>query len=116
MVGHISLPSVTQNDLPATLSSEIITGLLRETLSFDGIVITDSMSMGAITNYYTSGEAAIKAIQAGADIILIPQHFEQAFEGLLQAVQSGTITEDRIDESVYRILRYKLFQLPQTSQ
>lgn len=116
MAGHISLPAVTQNDLPATLSPEIITGLLRETLSFDGIVITDSMSMGAITNYYTSDEAAVKAIQAGADIILIPQHFEQAYEGLLQAVQNGIISEDRIDESVYRILRHKLFGLPQTVQ
>lgn len=116
MVGHISLPSITQDDIPATLSREIITGLLREKLSFEGIVITDSMSMGAITNYYTSGEAAIKAVQAGADIILMPQDFEQASQELLQAVQDGTITEDRIDESVCRILRYKLFQLPQTVQ
>lgn len=112
MVGHISLPSVTEDGLPATLSYDITTGLLRESLSFDGIIITDSMSMGAITNYYTSDEAAIKAVQAGADMILMPQDFEQASTGLLEAVQNGTIDEDRIDESVYRILRYKLFQLP----
>lgn len=110
MTGHISLPSVTLEDLPATLSREITTDLLRGALGFDGIIITDSMQMGAITNYYTPEDAAVKAILAGTDMILMPQNFEQAYEGILNAVQNGTVTEDRINESVYRILHYKLFR------
>lgn len=110
MVGHISLPLITHENLPATLSQEIITGLLREELGFDGIIITDSMSMGAIINHYTPEEAAVQTILAGSDIVLIPEDFERAYQGLLQAVGDGTIPEARIDESVYRILRYKLFR------
>ena len=110
MAGHISLPSVTAEPLPATLSREIMTDLLRGSLGFDGIIITDSMQMGAITNYYTPEDAAVKSIAAGADIILMPENFEQAYQGILNAVQDGTLTVERIDESVYRILHYKLFQ------
>ena len=66
------------------------------------------MQMGAITNYYSSGDAAIKAVEAGVDIILMPQDFEQAYESLLSAVQTGRISEARLDESVNRILRCKL--------
>lgn len=110
MAGHISLPSVTAEPLPATLSREIMTDLLRGSLGFNGIIITDSMQMGAITNYYTPEDAAVKSIAAGADIILMPENFEQAYQGILNAVQDGTLTVERIDESVYRILHYKLFQ------
>lgn len=108
MVGHISLPEVTGDSIPATLSPAIIGGLLRERLGFDGIVITDSMSMGAITNYYTPAEAAVKVIQAGGDMILMPADFEQAYEGVLDAVRDGTLSEERINESVYRILDCKI--------
>ena len=108
MAGHIALPAVTGDQTPATLSPAIITGILRGSLGFDRIVVTDSMQMGAITNYYSSGDAAIKAVEAGVDIILMPQDFEQAYESLLSAVQTGRISEARIDESVTRILRCKL--------
>ncbi|MCI8638896.1 MAG: hypothetical protein HFG41_07070 [Coprococcus sp.] len=108
MVGHISLPSVTGDNTPATLSPAIIGGLLRERLGFDGVVITDSMSMGAITNYYTPAEAAVKVIQAGGDMVLMPANFEQAYEGVLEALRNGTLKEERIDESVYRILDCKI--------
>ena len=82
--------------------------MLRNDLGFDGIVITDAMNMGAITNNYTSAEAAVQAVQAGVDMILMPQDFEDAYQGILSAVNSGTISEDRIDESVRRILEVKM--------
>lgn len=110
MVGHISLPAVTGDDIPATLSYDITTKLLRQQLGFEGVVITDSMSMGAITNRFSSAEAAVKAIQAGIDIILMPEELDAAVEGILTAVAEGELPEGRIDESVNRILALKLEQ------
>ena len=88
MVGHISAPSLTDGEkIPASLSEEIITGILREELGYDGIVITDAMNMAAVTDYYEADVAAIMALKAGADMILMPEDFQQAYEGVLQAVQ-----------------------------
>lgn len=108
MIGHITAPNVTQEDVPATLSKEIVTGLLRQELGFEGVIITDSMSMQAITNHYSSGEAAVKALQAGADIILMPSSLSGAADGIRDALENGQLTEERIDESVQRILEAKL--------
>lgn len=107
MVGHLQVPQVIPDDTPASLSSVMITDILRNELGFDGIVITDSLSMGAVTDYYTPAEAAVMCIQAGGDIILMPQDFKQAYQGVLDAVNNQTISEDRINESVKRILRVK---------
>lgn len=106
MVGHISVPKVTGDDTPATLSKTMI-DILRNELQFDGIVITDAMNMGAITNDYSSGEAAVKAIEAGVDIILMPADFKAAYAGILDAVKTGKISEERIDASVRRIITIK---------
>lgn len=108
MVAHISLPNITGDDTPASLSKTIITDLLRKEMSFDGIVLTDGMTMDAITDNYNSGPAAVKAILAGTDIILAPDNFTNAYKAVLEAVRTGKITERRIDESVTRILRAKL--------
>ena len=108
MVGHISLPNVTQDDLPASLSGEIITGLLREELGYDGIVITDAMNMGAIADNYSYGEAALLALEAGADLLLMPSSFSSAYEAVVDAIRDGTISQERVDESLTRILRAKL--------
>lgn len=108
LAGHIALPEVTGDAVPATLSEKIITGLLRKELAFNGVIITDSMQMGSVTNSYTSAEAAVKAVQAGVDIILMPEDFVQAYEGILNAVRNGEISEERIDESVYRVMQCKL--------
>lgn len=108
MTGHISLPNVTGNDTPASLSYEITTELLRGQLGFDGLIVTDSMTMEAITNHFTSGNAAVQALLAGADIILMPADLDSAASGILNAVNNGIITEKRLDESVYRILYAKL--------
>lgn len=107
MVGQISAPNVIGDNSPASLSYTMITDVLRNELGFQGIVITDSMSMAAITDYYTSKEASIKAINAGADMILMPENFKEAYQGLLDAVKDGTITEERINESIRRIYRVK---------
>jgi beta-N-acetylhexosaminidase len=85
----------------------MITGKLRNELGFQGVVVTDSMEMGAIYGNYTSVEAAIMTIEAGADIVLMPPDFVAAYNGLLDAVQTGRIPEARIDESVLRILELK---------
>ena len=102
MVGHITLPNVTE-EIPATLSHDIVTGILREEMKYNGIIITDSMA-----NWYSSDEAAVKAIQAGCDMILMPYQLESAVNGIETAVNSGDITEERIEESVLRILKAKL--------
>ena len=112
MVGHISVPNITGDYLPSSLSSYMITDVLREQLGFDGVVITDAMNMGAINNSYSAGDATVMAINAGADIILMPQDFGSAYEAVINALKDGTISEDRIDESVKRIveLKYKVVQ------
>ncbi|MCC8120451.1 MAG: glycoside hydrolase family 3 protein [Oscillospiraceae bacterium] len=110
MVSHISLPAVTGDMTPASLSYEITTVLLRDQLGFDGLAITDSMTMQAITDSYSADEAAVQAVQAGIDIILMPEDLDTAVQGILSAVADGTITEQRIDESVLRILQVKLEQ------
>lgn len=108
MVGHISAPNVTGDNTPSSLSKMMITDVLRTQMGYDGIVITDAMNMKAITDHYNSDKAAVLAVTAGADMILMPADYESAYKGLLAAVQDGTITEERIDESVNRIVRAKL--------
>ncbi|HIR93853.1 MAG TPA: glycoside hydrolase family 3 protein [Candidatus Egerieimonas intestinavium] len=108
MVGHISLPNALQQDLPASLSQEVITGVLREKLGYQGLVITDALNMGAIQNVYSSGEAAVAALLAGGDLLLMPADFAGAYSGVLEAVQTGVISSQRLDDSVSRILRVKL--------
>ena len=108
MVGHISVPQVVGDNTPASLSQMMVSNVLREQLGYQEIVITDAMNMGAITGSYTADQAAVMAVNAGVDMILMPQDYETAYNGLLQAVQDGTITEDRINESVTRIVKVKL--------
>lgn len=108
MVGHISVPNVTGDNVPASLSATMVTTVLREQMGYNGIVITDGMNMGAVTGLYTADQAAVMAVNAGVDMILMPQDYETAYNGLLAAVNNGTISQERIDESVIRIVRVKL--------
>ena len=108
MAAHISVPNVTGDDTPTSLSKTMVTDILREKMGYTGLVVTDAMNMGAITEEYTSGEAAVKALQSGVDIVLMPENFQEAYQGVLDAVADGTLTEERIDESVTRILTVKL--------
>ena len=108
MISHMSAPNVTGSDAPCDLSSAVVTDLLRGELGFTGVVITDSHEMGAITDSYSPAEAAVLAIQAGCDIVLMPADLKQAAQGVLDALQSGSLTQARVDESVLRILTLKV--------
>ncbi len=107
MTSHLALPKIDPTGRPATLSSPIITGILRRRLSFDGIVVTDGMRMQGITDHFSSAEAAIEAIQAGVDCVLGIADIDSAFRGVVGAVRSGRISTERIDHSVRRILAAK---------
>ena len=107
MVSHVTASAIDEEGLPSSLSKVIITDVLRGELGFDGVVITDALNMSAISEYYTADEAAVMAITAGADMLLMPEDFETAYNGLLAAVQDGTISEERINESLRRIYRIK---------
>jgi len=107
LVSHLSVPSVTGDDTPSDLSSKIVTDLLRTELGFTGVIVTDSQQMESITDVYSSGDAAVAALQAGADMVLMPQDLAAAVSGVQDAVSSGKLTESRINESVLRILTVK---------
>ena len=107
MVGHIAVPSITEDNIPASLSKRVVTDILREEMGYNGVVITDALNMSAITEYYDAGQAAIMALKAGADMILMPEDFEAAYEGVLAAVKDGTISEARINDSLKRVYRIK---------
>lgn len=108
MISHMSAPNVTGDDTPCDLSPAVVTDLLRGELGYRGVVITDSHEMGSITQYYSSGEAAVKAIAAGCDIVLMPKDLKQAAQGVADALADGTLSAERVDESVLRILILKL--------
>ena len=107
MVGNLAAPEIVGDNTPCTMSSIIITDQLRGALGFSGVVITDAMDDPVITDYYTSDQAAIAAIKAGADMIYRPENLEEALNGVVDAVNSGTLPEDRINESLTRIFRVK---------
>ena len=116
MTAHVCLPNVTGGSIPSTLSPMILGDILRGRLGFKGVIITDSMGMGAITQQYSPEEAAIVAIEAGVDIVLDPADYVSAFEAVVSAVESGRISMARIDESVSRVLELKKKILRQRGQ
>ena len=107
MTAHISLPNVTGEDIPATVSPLILQDILRGELGFKGVIITDSMGMGAITQQFSPEEAAIAALEAGVDIVLDPADYPSAFEAVVNAVTSGRISQAQLDERVARVLALK---------
>ncbi len=106
MTGHIAVPALDPTNTPATLSAPMSTDLLRHELGFAGLIVTDAMEMSGVRAAWT-GEAAIRAVQAGADLILLPPDPGIAIQALVRAVREGQITEARVDESVLRILAAK---------
>ncbi len=107
MISNASIPGITGDNTPASLSSVVVEDELRGALGFEGIVVTGPLDEGAITEYYTADQAAVMAIEAGADLIYKPEDFETAYQGLLDAVNSGEISEERINESLIRIYTIK---------
>ncbi len=107
MTAHIAVPEISGETIPATLSKQVLTGLLRNDLGFGGIVFTDAMDMVAVDRLFPRGESAVRAVQAGADVILMPRDVKQAVDAIIRAIDDGRLTEARIDESVGRLLRLK---------
>jgi beta-N-acetylhexosaminidase len=108
MPGHLSVPAFEPDPhLPATLSKNILTGLLRDEMKFRGLVVTDALDMGGVTSLFAPGEAAVRTVEAGADVLLLPPVPDAAMAGLEDAVKSGRIPLSRIDDSVRRILAAK---------
>ncbi len=108
MVSHLRVPSLDPTpDLPATLSAPILTDLLRKEMGFRGLIVTDAMGMGGVTTLYTPEDAAIRAVKAGVDMLLLPPTPREVIQALIQAAKSGEITESRIDVSVKKILEAK---------
>ena len=108
MVSHLSAPKVTGGDDPASVSPVWITDVLKGEMGFEGVVITDSLLMEAATDRYSQRELGVLAIEAGADMLLLPDDFEDMYQGVLDAVKSGRISEERLNDAVARILRVKL--------
>ncbi|MBE5873985.1 MAG: beta-N-acetylhexosaminidase [Lachnospiraceae bacterium] len=107
MVNHMSAPSLDASGEPCSLSEAVVTGILRNELGFDGVIITDALNMKAIADYKAADEAAVMALKAGCDMLLMPEDFEKAYEGVLKAVRDGVISEERIDDALRRIYRIK---------
>ena len=109
MTAHIAVPNVTDSNIPSTMSSIILQDKLRGELGYQNVIITDAMEMGAITQQYNCAEATVGCILAGVDIVLGPQNFVKAFDAVIEAVKNGTITEERINQSVRRILKLRKY-------
>ncbi len=107
MSAHIAVPALDAPTLPATLSPRILTGILRDEMNFKGIIVTDALEMGGIAQGFPVGDAAVRAIEAGADVLLMPADPEAAINAIMAALRSGRIRQKRLDESVMRVLTAK---------
>jgi len=108
MTAHITAPAIDPANVPSTVSPKILQGLLREELGFKGLIVTDAMNMAGITQEFGNGEAAVRAIEAGADVLLAPPDPEVAIRAVVAAVGQGLISRQRIDESTLRVLEAKV--------
>ena len=108
MTAHMTVPAIEPEEIPATVSKKVLTGVLREELEFKGLIVTDSMEMKGLTKQFKNGEAAVRAIEAGADVLLMPPDPDAVIRALTAAVNSGRISRKRIDQSVQRILEAKV--------
>lgn len=108
MVAHLSLPQVLGDDTPATLSEKIVSEILKKELGFQGLVVSDALNMGAIANYYGAGKAAVRCLNAGADVLLMPADLAKAYAAVLAGVRAGEIRQERLDDAVYKIVLTKI--------
>jgi beta-N-acetylhexosaminidase len=107
MTSHLAVPALEPREIPATVSPAVLTGLLRGELGFQGIITTDAMDMLGLSRQFSPGEAAVRAIEAGVDVLLVPPDPDRAIRGVVAAVRSGRLTEERIRASVEKILAAK---------
>jgi beta-N-acetylhexosaminidase len=108
MTAHMAVPAFEPENVPATVSAKILTGLLRGQLDFHGIIVTDAMDMQGLASLYNTGESAVRSIEAGSDVLLMPRKAEDAINGVLAAIESGRLSRQRIDESVIKVLSAKV--------
>ena len=108
MTAHISVPALDTGEVPSTLSPEILTKLLRDELRFQGLIVTDALDMGAIVKGFGTADASVKALEAGADVLLMPPDAEVAVNAIVAAVRRGRISQKRLDQSVTRVLAAKM--------
>ena len=108
MTAHMAVPAIEPDDIPATASPKVLTGLLRNDLGFNGLIVTDALDMLGFAKQFSGGEGPVRAIEAGADVLLMPPDPEKAIHAVLAAIQSGRITRQRIDDSVMRVLAAKI--------
>lgn len=108
MVSHVAVSNITQNEVPASLSSLMVTDILRGELQFENVVVTDAMNMKVITKFYDSGQAALMAVQAGNDMVLMPDDFAQAYNTVMEAVEDGDLSKRTINDAVRRIITVKI--------
>ncbi len=107
MTAHMAVPALEKAELPATVSPAVLTGLLRNDLNFGGLIVTDAMDMQGLTRQFPSGEASVRALEAGADVLLMPAHPEEVIHAVMNAVRDGRLTKKRIEDSVTRVLAAK---------
>lgn len=108
MTAHMAVPAIEPEDIPATASPKVLTGLLRNELGFKGLIVTDALDMLGFAKQFNSGEGSVRAIEAGADVLLMPPNPESAIKAVVTAVERGRISRQRIDESVMRVLAAKI--------
>jgi beta-N-acetylhexosaminidase len=108
MTAHLSVPALEPEEIPATVSSKVLTGVLRDEMKFQNIIVTDAMDMQGVAQMFTPGEAAVRAIDAGADVLLMPLNPETVIRALVSAVENGRLKRARIDDSVMRVLEAKV--------
>ncbi len=108
MTAHLAVPAIEPDEIPATASPKVLTGLLRGELGFSGIIVTDAMDMQGFAAQFNSGEGSVRALEAGADVLLMPPNPELAIRAVLAAVKSGRLTRQRVEESVMRVLAAKV--------
>lgn len=108
MVSHLILTNVTDEKEPCSLSERVISDILRDEMEYDGLILTDAMNMNSITDNYSSGEAAVKAVKAGVNIVVMPEDLGQAYKAVKSAVKNGRIKESVVDKAVRRIIYTKL--------
>lgn len=108
MTAHLSIPAIEPEEIPATVSSKVLTGVLREEMKFKNIIVTDAMDMQGLAKMFNPGEAAVRALDAGADVLLMPLNPEAVIRAVVSAIEGGRLKQARIDESVMRVLEAKV--------
>jgi beta-N-acetylhexosaminidase len=108
MTAHLAVPSLEPDEIPATVSSKVLTGVLREELKFQNIIVTDAMDMAGLAKIFNQGEAAVRAIEAGADVLLMPLNPETVIHAVVAAIEDGRLKRARVEDSVMRVLEAKV--------